>query len=334
MTSPHRPARDARRLTRAPLLIGSAVVALCVGGVAVAAAQTPLPTGDETTTTSEATGTPPEAPATGGETGPAETPGAGDSAQGDDGSSARARARRGARLVLENVTPRTIFTGGTHDADFAYKTAGATADLKIEAVKRGSSKVAKTWNRDGVEPDVKQHIKWNGAKDGGGKAQGRYFFRVKEAGGKQLARKRADGKREVRVYPAKFPVRGRHQYWDGWGAGRSHKGQDVGANCGTQLVAAQAGKVAFKGYDGGGYGNYLIINVAGEPHAEVYGHMKHKATVRDGQNVKTGEKIGEVGQSGNAVGCHLHFEYWESKYPNGHASPSVTKHLKEWDKWS
>jgi murein DD-endopeptidase MepM/ murein hydrolase activator NlpD len=328
VTSPHRSVRGARRLTSAPLLVGAAVFALCTGGAAVATAQTPLSTsGDTTTSTTTTTGeTTPDTTTTTGET--TTTPDT--TTTGDD----TLRARDDARLVLENVKPGKIFTGGIRKADFAFETAGATADLKIEAVKRSSGEVAKTWNRNGVQPGDRQHVTWNGTKDGGGKAKGRYFFRVSEAGGQQLNRKRADGKREVRVYPAIFPVRGRHQYWDGFGAGRNHQGQDVGAACGTRLVAAQAGKVVFKGYDGGGYGNYLIINVAGEPHAEVYGHLKGKATVRDGANVKTGEKIGEVGQSGNAVGCHLHFEYWKGKYPDGHAVAGVTKHLKRWDSWS
>src|SRR3954452_164913 len=43
-----------------------------------------------------------------------------------------------------------------------------------------------------------------------------------------------------------FPVRGRHEYWDGFGAGRHHEGVDVGARCRTKLVATEAGRVQYK----------------------------------------------------------------------------------------
>ena len=332
MTSPIRPERGARRIGRAPLLIGLAVLAICTGG-GVAAAQTPLTdqttstTPETTSTTAETTGTTGTAPDATAPTG--ETAGAATQSAGDPTSE-----RTGARLVRENVRPSTIFSGGLRKAKFRFETAGGTIDAVIEATKRGSGKVVQTWRRDNVQPGTVEDVRWNGRKSGGGKAQGRYFFAVTQAGGGKLARKRADGKREVRVYPAKFPVRGRHQYWDGFGAGRGHQGQDVGANCGTELQAAQAGKVAYKGYDGGGYGFYVIINVAGEPHAEVYGHLRRRASVRNGSNVKTGERIGSVGATGNASGCHLHFEYWEGKYPGGNARASVTRKLKQWDGWS
>ena len=329
MTSRIRPVQGARRFGRAPLLIGFAVLAISTGG-GVAAAQTPLT--DETTSTTSTTSTTAETTGTAG-TGPDATAPAEDTVSGtQDGSPTEERS--GARLVRENVRPGTIFVSGLRKAKFVFETAGGTTDTVIQATKRGSGKVVQTWHRDNVQPGTPESVRWNGRKSGGGKAKGRYFFAVRTAGGSKLSRKRADGKREVRVYPAKFPVRGRHQYWDGFGAGRGHQGQDIGANCGTTLVAAQAGKIAYKGYDGGGYGYYVIINVAGEPHAEVYGHLRNRARGARGSNVKTGEKIGEVGATGNASGCHLHFEYWEGKYPGGNAQPSVTKKLKLWDGWS
>jgi murein DD-endopeptidase MepM/ murein hydrolase activator NlpD len=65
-------------------------------------------------------------------------------------------------------------------------------------------------------------------------------------------------------------------------------------------------------------------------------HLKKKAIPREGSKVKRGEKIGEVGDTGNASGCHLHFEKWTAPgyYEGGHASRSVTKALKKWDRHS
>jgi murein DD-endopeptidase MepM/ murein hydrolase activator NlpD len=114
-----------------------------------------------------------------------------------------------------------------------------------------------------------------------------------------------------------FPVRGKHQYWDGFGAGRGHTGQDIGAKCGTRIEVAQTGRVGVKASDGSGYGNYAVIKVKGDNTANLYGHMKDKAKAREGEHVQAGDFLGKVGQSGNATGCHLHFEYWKGGDPRG-----------------
>jgi murein DD-endopeptidase MepM/ murein hydrolase activator NlpD len=131
-----------------------------------------------------------------------------------------------------------------------------------------------------------------------------------------------------------FPVRGKHQYWDGFGAGRGHTGQDIGAKCGTRIEVAQKGRVVEKDSGGGGYGNYAVINVKGDNTANLYAHMKGKARAREGERVDEGEFFGRVGQSGNATGCHLHFEYWKGSYPGGHPSRKVTRVLRRWDRRS
>ncbi len=323
MTRPDPAPRDARRLTRAPLLVCSLAVALCAGGAAAASAQTAPELGTDevtTTTTSEDTATVPET--------------TDQAAQAEDGSGSgegggkNDRANKPPRLVKENANPEKIIRG-RKKAAFIFETGGREGDLKIQAVKKGNGKVAKSWTKDGVQPGDKQTVTW-GAK----KAKGKYFFKVGTTDGKALARKHAKGDRKVRVSDGMFPVRGKHQYWDGYGAGRSHDGQDIGAKCGTEMVAAQAGKVVYRGSDSGGYGNYVVINVAGERRAEVYAHLKRKARVKKGDNVETGERIGQVGATGNASGCHLHFEYWRGKWPGGNPSQKVTKVLKSWDKAS
>ena len=50
----------------------------------------------------------------------------------------------------------------------------------------------------------------------------------------------------------------------------------------------------------------------------------------------TGQRIGQVGESGNASGCHLHMEEWTAPgwYQGGHFMRAITKHLKRWDRWS
>ena len=61
-----------------------------------------------------------------------------------------------------------------------------------------------------------------------------------------------------------------------------------------------------------------------------------KSPFKEGDRVYTGQQIGTVGESGNASGCHLHFEIWSAPgwYEGGEFLRSVTKELKKWDSWS
>ena len=50
-----------------------------------------------------------------------------------------------------------------------------------------------------------------------------------------------------------------------------------------------------------------------------YAHFIRPASVHDGERVRTGERIGRIGKTGNArtVGCMLHFEAWPSGWHRG-----------------
>ena len=115
-----------------------------------------------------------------------------------------------------------------------------------------------------------------------------------------------------------FPIRGAHEYWEGFGAGRGHQGVDVGSRCGTPLVAAQTGRVTFVKYHPRA-GNYLVIDVSGSVFDLAYMHLAEPASVAVGQTVSAGQSVGLVGDTGNASGCHLHFELWEGAYYGGGA---------------
>ena len=132
-----------------------------------------------------------------------------------------------------------------------------------------------------------------------------------------------------------FPLPAKHDYGDGFGAGRDHQGQDVFAKCGSKLIAIRSGRVQQVDFQSAA-GNYIVIDPDGTGTDYAYMHLKQKAIPREGSNVRKGEKIGEVGETGNASGCHLHFEKWTAPgyYEGGHASRNVTKVLKSWDKYS
>jgi murein DD-endopeptidase MepM/ murein hydrolase activator NlpD len=41
-----------------------------------------------------------------------------------------------------------------------------------------------------------------------------------------------------------------------------------------------------------------------------------------------------MGATGNASGCHLHFEMWDGPWQQGGSVMDPTPHLKRWDEWS
>lgn len=110
---------------------------------------------------------------------------------------------------------------------------------------------------------------------------------------------------------AVFPIQGPHDYGtevNAFGGGRGHKGHDVFADCGTPLVAAVAGEVAVARFEDRA-GNYVVIN-ADDGTSQAYMHMRGPAKVAKGARVVAGQPVGEVGETGRASGCHLHFELW------------------------
>lgn len=90
-----------------------------------------------------------------------------------------------------------------------------------------------------------------------------------------------------------------------WAAG-FHTGQDYPAPTGTSVVAVRAGTIAWSNSDGGDYGNWIGLNADNE-RLYLYCHLSRRS-VKKGEKVKAGEKLGEVGATGNTTGPHLHFE--------------------------
>ncbi len=88
--------------------------------------------------------------------------------------------------------------------------------------------------------------------------------------------------------------------------GRMHKGLDFSAPKGEPIFAVLPGKVVFSGVQRG-YGNVVIIEHDNFV-MTVYGHNETNL-VKFGDEVTQGQIIGLVGNTGNANGPHLHFEY-------------------------
>ena len=134
-----------------------------------------------------------------------------------------------------------------------------------------------------------------------------------------------------------FPIQGKYSFGSsgsGFGSGRaghSHQGHDVFARCGTPLLAARGGTVQRRARHPLS-GNYLVIDGEGTDLDYAYMHMARRSRLREGDTVATGERIGAVGDSGNARGCHLHFELWSAPgYYEGGDPFDPLPALKLWD---
>lgn len=88
------------------------------------------------------------------------------------------------------------------------------------------------------------------------------------------------------------------------GASSNHKGIDIGAAYGADIVAADGGTVLVATYSSSG-GNYVIIDHDGGL-CTVYMHAS-SLTVSAGQTVSKGQVIAKVGSTGISTGNHLHF---------------------------
>lgn len=85
----------------------------------------------------------------------------------------------------------------------------------------------------------------------------------------------------------------------------THTGIDLAAINGTNIYAADSGKVVFSGWKGS-YG-YLVIIDHGN-NVQTYYSQCSKLLKNEGEEVKKGDVIAQVGSTGNSTGPHLHFE--------------------------
>jgi murein DD-endopeptidase MepM/ murein hydrolase activator NlpD len=335
-------------------MLVATLVATFTAGAGLAQAQDPDPA-DESTATTASNSAPATTAADSGGIDPSGGTGSGGGGGSGDGSGSTGGedepASDGAdesdsssgggnvELLLANAKPGKAFVAGDPMV-FHYAISNSSAtDLEVQIVSKKTREVVRTIDQTDITPKQKHSVSWEGRGDNTRWAkEGEYRIRVTSTDGAKADVDRAGGKRKAGLYKHKFPVRGKHTYGDGVGAprsGHSHQGQDVFAKCGTKLVAAHAGKVQTRSYQSSA-GNYVVIDGKKTDMDYVYMHLEDKANVREGEKVKTGDKIGRVGETGNASGCHLHFELWSKPgwYEGGDFLHSVSRKLQKWDRYS
>jgi hypothetical protein len=248
-------------------------------------------------------------------------------------------------VEIETGTSRTkAYVGARRAVTFSFRVSGKlSATPTVELVRGSDGAVVKHWSVDDAPGEV-ESVSWDGRLGGKAARQGRYSFRLTAATGTgaqvRTARASSTERDAFDLYDHIFPVRGRHGFGGAagrFGAGRSghsHQGQDVFARCGTPLVAARGGRIKFKQYHAAA-GNYVVIDGAGTGVDYAYMHLAEPTPFRVGDRVYTGQRIGSVGDTGNAQGCHLHFEMWRSPgwYDGGRPFDPLAS-LEAWDGWS
>jgi murein DD-endopeptidase MepM/ murein hydrolase activator NlpD len=282
-------------------------------------------------------------------TGGAATPGAAPTAKGSPaGAPASAPSAGALSLLAAETTPRKSFYFGYRYPRLSF-TIGSSLpenDLQIDVV-NAAGEVVKTFYRENVEPNAPSTLRWDGTTNEGRPARnGRYSFRIspQSATAATPVARKATASTTLSLgfafYGYAFPILGAHEY--GMGAGRfgaartghTHQGQDVMAACGTPLVAARGGTVQYAGYEGNA-GNYIVIDGRGTPDDFMYAHLAEPAPLHTGETVRTGQPIGIVGDTGDAQGCHLHFEMWGAPgWYEGGSPFDPLPYLQKWDAYS
>lgn len=228
----------------------------------------------------------------------------------------------GASLETGTSTPRVVFLGAKQLVRFSLRAGnagGATAAVSL--LRQTTGETVASWSVPAPDGQIVS-VDWDGLIAGQPAPAGRYAFRAQLSAGAQqpaatartsLSTASADDTRDAfDLYGYMFPVRGAHnfgQFAAKFGGGRGHQGQDIMARCNTRLVAARGGTVIESRFQSAA-GNFLVIRPDSGGGDQAYMHLVSKSPFVPGDRVYTGQPIGNVGQTGRASGCHLHFEQW------------------------
>jgi murein DD-endopeptidase MepM/ murein hydrolase activator NlpD len=248
--------------------------------------------------------------------------------------------------LLETGTSRTkAYIDARPAVTFAFRLSGpAPSALTVDLVNTVDGSVVKSWQPPPPTQGEVQGVSWRGYIGGAPAPPGRYAFRLTAAAADGAVARSSQTTYVERdsfdLYDHVFPIRGRHDFAGAGGRfgasrpGRFHEGQDTFAACGTRIVAARGGRVQYAGYHAAA-GNYIVIDGAGTDVDYGYMHLYAPTPFAAGDRVYTGQLIGAVGQSGNARGCHLHFEMWGAPgwYEGGSPFDPLPS-LTAWDSWS
>ena len=254
--------------------------------------------------------------------------------------------RGGRRPILTefSVGPRSTYLYGT-PATVAFRIAARSRTVRVglEVFAAGERRPVRRLDLGERRSGVRQTFALTG-REGGPFPEGKLRVRItaRDARGRALVPSaRASAVEELGFHWHRFPLVGRYVYALGAGRfgaprpGHAHQGQDLSAPMGTPIVAPRGGTVEIVAYQAGGAGNYVVLDGDGEDADYVFMHLQTGSTVvRKGQQVLTGQRLGNVGSTGHSTGPHLHFEIWRGGWFAGGRPVDPLPHLRSWDRWS
>ncbi len=144
---------------------------------------------------------------------------------------------------------------------------------------------------------VKQSVNKKGAEQSGS-------TKTKTTGGRSTVKNGSPSATGRYPYRWQWPIKGK-VLTSFSSASAVHKGIDIKGKLGESVHAANSGKVVYAGSGLVGYGKLLIIK-HNEQYLSAYGH-NNKLLVKEGELVKVGQRIAEVGDTGTHE-VKLHFE--------------------------
>ncbi|WGH78209.1 M23 family metallopeptidase [Jannaschia ovalis] len=187
-----------------------------------------------------------------------------------------------------------------------------------EAVQVSLEPLEKVFERSGISPDAILDTVRRGYSGQGGPLEPLVLSTRGEPASEDLDTQRANRLlnrlEEVELYriaaeslPLAHPVPGPHRRTSGFGPrwGRMHSGMDFAGPRGSEIRATAEGVVTHAGWLSG-YGKLVKIRhpLGFETR---YAHL-NSISVRTGQRVSRGERIGGMGTTGRSTGVHLHYE--------------------------
>ncbi len=211
-------------------------------------------------------------------------------------------------------------------------------NVVVQVKRKGSDPaIVRRYVIKGVAPARHPHVDWDGRVDGGKRyaRQGAYKFKVRAKHGGAAITKDAAGKPKAGFFKHKFPVRGAHSYGDGLGAGRGHRGVDIFAAAGRRSRPRAPVESSTRPTRAPAPATTSSSTARAPARTTSTCTCSGASPLRAGDQVRTGQRIGLVGESGNAQGCHLHFELWGAPgwYEGGEFVDPVPR-MRAWDRWS
>jgi murein DD-endopeptidase MepM/ murein hydrolase activator NlpD len=182
-------------------------------------------------------------------------------------------------------------------------------------------------------------VAWNGTTPAGVVPDGTYLLKL---GKSNTAGATATGQTQpFAMHLHAFPVPGPHNFGGPdarFGAPRSghiHQGQDIPASCGQKELVVETGQVRVNAYQASGAGYYVVVHGTLTGTDSVYMHLQRPSWASAGTIVYAGQQIGRLGATGDATGCHLHFERWSAPgWFVGGAAYDPLPELLYWDSYS